>query len=196
MLISSSSRFAQVYPNCIYGIPSLFVNLSTEVCHMKLESMRELLLDELQDLYSAEQQITKALPKMAKTSSSSQLKQAFESHLKETEGHVERLEKIFDLLEEKSKAKMCEGMKGLLKEGDERIKEGGEPEVVDAGLISAAQRVEHYEIAAYGSARTFAEMLNETEVADLLEQTLEEEKAADQKLTKIAGTVNRKAEAA
>ncbi len=163
---------------------------------MKLESMRELLLDELQDLYSAEQQITKALPKMAKTSSSSQLKQAFESHLKETEGHVERLEKIFDLIEEKSKAKMCEGMKGLLKEGDERIKEGGEPEVVDAGLISAAQRVEHYEIAAYGSARTFAEMLNETEVADLLEQTLEEEKAADQKLTKIAGTVNRKAEAA
>lgn len=163
---------------------------------MKLESMRELLLDELQDLYSAEQQITKALPKMAKTSSSSQLKQAFESHLKETEGHVQRLEEIFELLNEKAKAKTCEGMKGLLKEGDERIKEGGEREVVDAGLISAAQRVEHYEIAAYGSARTFAQMLNEPEVADLLEQTLEEEKAADQKLTKIAGTVNRKAEAA
>jgi ferritin-like metal-binding protein YciE len=174
----------------------LFVNLSTEVCEMKLESMRELLLDELQDLYSAEQQITKALPKMAKTSSSSQLKQAFESHLKETEGHVQRLEEIFELLNEKAKAKTCEGMKGLLKEGDERIKEGGEREVVDAGLISAAQRVEHYEIAAYGSARTFAQMLNEPEVADLLEQTLEEEKAADQKLTKIAGTVNRKAEAA
>lgn len=163
---------------------------------MKLETMKDLLLDELQDLYSAETQITKALPKMAKTSSNPELKQAFESHLKETEGHVQKLEKIFKQLNEKSKGKTCEGMKGLLKEGEERIKEGGEREVVDAGLISAAQRVEHYEIAAYGSARTFAEMLNESEVANLLSQTLEEEKSADQKLTRISQTVNRRAEAA
>jgi len=163
---------------------------------MKLETMKELLLDELQDLYSAETQITKALPKMAKTSSSPDLKQAFESHLQETEGHVQRLEKIFKHLQESSKGKTCEGMKGLLKDGEERIKEGGDPEVVDAGLIAAAQRVEHYEIAAYGSARTYAELLNENEVAKLLIQTLEEEKVADQKLTKISKTVNRKAEAA
>lgn len=163
---------------------------------MKLETMRELLLDELQDLYSAETQITKALPKMAKTSSSPELKQAFESHLQETEGHVQRLEKIFKHLQESSKGKTCEGMKGLLKEGEERIKDGGEPEVVDAGLIAAAQRVEHYEIAAYGSVRTYAELLKESDVANLLEQTLEEEKSADQKLTKISTTVNRKAKAA
>lgn len=163
---------------------------------MKLETMKELLLDELQDLYSAETQITKALPKMAKTSSNSELKHAFESHLRETEGHVQRLEKIFKQMKENPKGKTCEGMKGLLKEGEERIKESGDPAVVDAGLISAAQRVEHYEIAAYGSARTFAEMLNESEVANLLEQTLEEEKSADQKLTRISQTVNRRAEAA
>jgi ferritin-like metal-binding protein YciE len=163
---------------------------------MKLETMKELLLDELQDLYSAETQITKALPKMVKASTSPDLKQAFDSHLQETEGHVQRLEKIFKHLKEDSKGKTCEGMKGLLKEGEERIKEGGESEVVDAGLISAAQRVEHYEIAAYGSARTYAELLKETEVAKLLDQTLEEEKSADQKLTKISRTVNMKAEAA
>jgi len=163
---------------------------------MKLETMKELLLDELQDLYSAETQITKALPKMAKASSGADLKEAFESHLAETEGHVQRLETIFKHLKESPKGKTCEGMKGLLKEGDERIKEGGEPEVLDAGLISAAQRVEHYEIAAYGSARTYAELLGELDVVKLLEKTLEEEKAADQKLTKVAKKVNVKAQAA
>jgi ferritin-like metal-binding protein YciE len=163
---------------------------------MKLETMKELLLDELQDLYSAETQITKALPKMAKASSASDLKHAFESHLQETEGHVQRLETIFKHLKESPKGKTCEGMKGLLKEGDERIKESGEPDVLDAGLISAAQRVEHYEIAAYGSARTYAELLGESEIVKLLEQTLEEEKAADQKLTKVAKKVNVKAQAA
>lgn len=163
---------------------------------MKLETMKELLLDELQDLYSAETQITKALPKMAKASSSADLKHAFESHLQETEGHVQRLEKIFKNLQESPKGKTCEGMKGLLKEGDERVKEGGESDVLDAGLIAAAQRVEHYEIAAYGSARTYAELLGENEIAKLLEQTLEEEKSADQKLTKVAKKVNLKAEAA
>src|SRR5277367_1023553 len=188
-------------PICITRAPFaashlLFVNLSTPRYVMKLETMKELLLDELQDLYSAETQITKALPKMAKNSSSPELKQAFDSHLQETEGHVQRLEKIFKHLKESSKGKTCEGMKGLLKEGEERIKEGGEPEVVDAGLISAAQRVEHYEIAAYGSARTYAELLNESEVARLLDETLAEEKSADQKLTKISKSVNMKAEAA
>jgi ferritin-like metal-binding protein YciE len=163
---------------------------------MKLETMKGLLLDELQDLYSAETQITKALPKMAKASTAPDLKHAFESHLKETEGHVQRLETIFKHLKESPKGKTCEGMKGLLKEGDERVKEGGEPEVLDAGLISAAQRVEHYEIAAYGSARTYAELLGESEIVRLLEKTLEEEKAADQKLTKVAKKVNVKAQAA
>jgi ferritin-like metal-binding protein YciE len=163
---------------------------------VKLETMKELLLDELQDLYSAETQITKALPKMAKASSSADLKHAFESHLHETEGHVQRLEKIFKSLQESPKGKTCEGMKGLLKEGDERVKEGGESDVLDAGLIAAAQRVEHYEIAAYGSARTYAELLGENEIAKLLEQTLEEEKSADQKLTKVAKKVNVRAEAA
>src|SRR6202012_3717515 len=163
---------------------------------MKLETMKGLLLDELQDLYSAETQITKALPKMAKASSTPDLKHAFESHLQETEGHVQRLEKIFKNLQESPKGKTCEGMKGLLKEGDERVKEGGESDVLDAGLIAAAQRVEHYEIAAYGSARTYAELLGENEIAKLLEQTLEEEKAADQKLTKVAKKVNVKAQAA
>ena len=163
---------------------------------MKLETMKGLLLDELQDLYSAETQITKALPKMAKASTAPDLKHAFESHLQETEGHVQRLETIFKHLKESPKGKTCEGMKGLLKEGDERVKEGGEPEVLDAGLISAAQRVEHYEIAAYGSARTYAELLGEGEIVRLLEKTLEEEKAADQKLTKVAKKVNVKAQAA
>src|SRR5271170_6511029 len=145
----------------------LFVNLSTPRYAMKLETMKELLLDELQDLYSAETQITKALPKMVKASTSPDLKQAFDSHLQETEGHVQRLEKIFKHLKEDSKGKTCEGMKGLLKEGEERIKEDGEPEV-----------------------------LNESEVARLLDETLAEEKSADQKLTKISKSVNMKAEAA
>ena len=163
---------------------------------MKIETLRELLVEELQDLYSAETQITKALPKLAKASSNAKLKQAFEHHLEETKHQVQRLEQIFKQLEESPKGKTCEGMKGLLKEGDERVKEGGEPEVLDAGLISAAQRVEHYEIAAYGSARTYAELLGESEIVKLLEQTLEEEKAADQKLTKVAKKVNVKAQAA
>src|SRR5215475_6211243 len=178
-----------------FRIPPSVRHLSTPRYVMKLETMKELLLDELQDLYSAETQITKALPKMVKTSSNAELKHAFESHLKETEGHVQRLEKIFKHLQESSKGKTCEGMKGLLKEGEERIKEGGEPDVVDAGLIAAAQRVEHYEIAAYGSARTYAELLNENEVARLLDDTLNEEKSADQKLTKISKAVNMRAAA-
>jgi ferritin-like metal-binding protein YciE len=163
---------------------------------MKLETLRELYIDELRDLYSAETQITKALPKLAKVASASTLQSAFEHHLEETKNHVTRLEQIFDQMNESPKGKTCEGMKGLLKEGDERAGEGGEAEVLDAGLIAAAQRVEHYEIAAYGSARTYAELLGEREAVRLLSETLEEEKAADTKLSQVAKKINVEAKAA
>jgi ferritin-like metal-binding protein YciE len=163
---------------------------------MKNENLRELLVEELKDLYSAENQLTKALPKVAKNSSDPELKKAIEKHLKETEGHVQRLEQIFEQLDESPKGKTCAGMKGLITEADERIKEGGEPAVLDAGLIADAQRVEHYEISAYGSARTFANLLGEKQIAQLLEQTLKEEKAADEKLTSIAESINVEAKAA
>jgi ferritin-like metal-binding protein YciE len=163
---------------------------------MRNENLRELLVEELKDLYSAENQLTKALPKVAKNATDPQLKRAIENHLKETEGHVQRLEQIFEKLDESPKGKTCDGMKGLISEADERMKEGGEPAVLDAGLIADAQRVEHYEIAAYGSARTFANLLGEHEIVSLLEATLKEEKAADQKLTSIAESVNVEAKAA
>jgi len=163
---------------------------------MKLETLRELLIEELKDLYSAETQITKALPKLVKASSSPELQQAFEHHLEETQNHVTRLEQIFDQLNESPKGKICEGMKGLLKEGEERMGEDGDADVLDAGIIADAQRVEHYEIAAYGSARTYAELLGEREAVRLLSQTLEEEKAADTKLTQVAKKINVEAKAA
>jgi len=163
---------------------------------MKLETLRELLIEELKDLYSAETQITKALPKLVKASSAPALQQAFGHHLEETKNHVTRLEQIFDQLNESPKGKTCEGMKGLLKEGEERMGEDGEPDVLDAGLIADAQRVEHYEIAAYGSARTYAELLGEREIMRLLSETLEEEKAADTKLTHVAKKINLEAKAA
>lgn len=162
---------------------------------MKIETLRELLVDELQDLHSAEQQITKALPKIVKASRDPNLRQAFEHHLEETKNHVTRVEQILHSMNEKPKGKTCEGMKGLLKEGEDRISGGGEAEVLDAGIISCAQRVEHYEIAAYGSARTYAELLNNQEAVRLLSETLAEEKAADTKLNQIARTVNVEAKA-
>ncbi len=157
---------------------------------MKMESLKELYVEELQDLYSAETQITKALPKMAKAATSPTLKDAFESHLEETREQIKRLDQIFENLGESSKGKTCEGMKGLLKEGDELMKEDADPEVLDAGLISAAQRVEHYEMAGYGTVRTYAELLGEDEAVALLEATLKEEKAADSKLSKVANKIN------
>lgn len=163
---------------------------------MKVENLRELLVDELRDLYSAETQLTKALPKVAKAASDGQLKKAIEHHLKETEGHVERLEKIFEKLGASPKGKTCEGMKGLIAEADERIKDGGEQSTLEAGLIADAQRVEHYEISAYGSARTFANLLGEKQIVHLLEQTLHEEKNADATLNQIAETINIEAKAA
>ena len=162
---------------------------------MKESALKELYIDELRDLYSAENQLTKALPKLAKASTSDNLRSGFEEHLKQTEGHVKRLEKIFKELGEKPTGKKCKGMEGLIEEGAEMIKEGElEDEVLDAGLISAAQRVEHYEIAAYGCVRTYADLLGEADAVELLDQTLKEEKETDQKLTKLAEKINVEAE--
>lgn len=152
--------------------------------------MQELLLDELKDIYSAEKQITRSLPKMAKATTSPELKKAFESHLEETKGQIERLEQVFELLGKPARAKTCHGMQGVLEEGAEVLDETEKGEVRDAALISAAQRVEHYEMAAYGCVRNYAKLLGQDEVAKLLEETLEEEKAADEKLTKISEQVN------
>jgi len=157
---------------------------------VKLESLQEIFVEELRDLYSAENQIIKALPKMIKAATSKELRAAFESHLLETKEHGKRLEQIFEELEEKPKGKVCKGMEGLLKEGAELMEEDAEPEVLDVGLIAAAQRVEHYEIAGYGCVRTYAELLGNREAANLLEETLNEEKSADQKLSGIAEEVN------
>src|SRR6187455_3309658 len=140
----------------------------------KLSSLNDLLIEELKDLYDAEHQITKALPKMATAASSPQLKSAFTSHLSETEGHIRRLEQVFNLLGEKPARKTCKAMKGLLEEGDEVLKEDADPVVKDAALIGAAQRVEHYEMAGYGTLRTFSLTLGFDEVATLLQENLEQ----------------------
>jgi ferritin-like metal-binding protein YciE len=157
---------------------------------MSVETMQELLIDELKDLYSAEKQIVRALPKLAKAATSPDLKQALTKHLEETEGQVTRLDRIAELVGKKLSGKTCVGMKGVLEEGSEVLKETGKGTVRDAAMIAAAQRVEHYEMAGYGSAREFAKMLGLAEVASLLEQTLEEEKAADKILTGVAKQVN------
>jgi ferritin-like metal-binding protein YciE len=153
---------------------------------MSMDSLKKLYIDELKDLYSAETQLVKALPKMAKKATAPELKKAFQDHLEETKGHVERLEEIFEELEEKPTGKTCKGMKGLIEEGQEVIDEDGDEAVLDAALIGAAQRVEHYEIAGYGVARTFATHLGEDDAADLLQETLDEEGEADKLLTQIA----------
>ena len=153
---------------------------------MKLETLQDLLIDQLKDIYSAENQLIKALPRMAKAATSDSLQDAFESHLAETEKQVERLDQIFERLEVKPGRKKCKAMEGLLEEGKEVISEDAEPMVHDAALIAAAQRVEHYEIAAYGCARTFATLLGDNATADLLEESLSEESAADEKLTEVA----------
>jgi ferritin-like metal-binding protein YciE len=160
---------------------------------MEHQALKELYIDELKDIYNAENQLVKALPKMAKTANSEELRTGFEGHLEQTRGHVQRLEQIFKELGEKPSGKKCKGMEGLLAEGQEIMGEDFEDDVMDAALISAAQRVEHYEIAAYGTVRTYAELLGEDTAAQLLEQTLEEEKETDQKLTDMAGEINVKA---
>jgi ferritin-like metal-binding protein YciE len=151
--------------------------------------LEELLIDELKDLYSAENQIVKALPKMAKAASSPELKRAFERHLEETRRQVERLNQIGEQLEIKLTGKKCKGMEGLIEEGKEIIEEDLDEDAADAGLIGAAQKVEHYEIAAYGTARTHASLLGYNKVARLLQQTLDEEGNTDKKLTALAESV-------
>src|SRR6202521_1560069 len=153
---------------------------------MENKGLRELYIDELKDLYSAETQLVKALPKMAKAAASEELRSGFEEHLEQTKGHVARLEQIFQALEEKPTGKKCMGMEGLIKEGGEAAGEDYEDDAKDAALIGAAQRVEHYEIAAYGTVRAMAEKLGEDAAAKLLSQTLQEEKDTDVKLSKLA----------
>src|ERR1700744_6037993 len=163
---------------------------------MSVESLEELLIDELKDLYSAEKQIVRALPKLAKAATSSELSQALLSHLEETRGQVERLEKISEMVEKKLTGKTCVGMQGVLEEGSEVLEDTEKGVVRDAALIAAAQRVEHYEMAGYGAARDFARLLGMSDVVSLLEETLQEEKSADKKLSSIATGVNKQAKQA
>lgn len=157
------------------------------------ERLKDLYIDELKDLYSAETQLVRALPKMAKAATSEKLRQGFEEHLEQTKGHVLRLEKVFKAMGESPKGKKCKGMEGLVEEGAEVIDEDFEGSLMDAALIGAAQRVEHYEIAAYGTVCAFAEELGETEHASLLAKTLQEEKITDEKLTELAQEINAQA---
>ncbi len=160
---------------------------------MSAENLKELFVEEVRDIYDAEKQLVKALPKMAKAAESAELRGAFEEHLEITRAHVGRLEEVFKLLGVAARGKTCEGMKGLIEEGQEAMEEM-EGTVLDAALIASAQKVEHYEIATYGTLATFAEVLGMEDAKDLLGQTLDEEKEADQKLTEIAGQINPEAE--
>jgi len=153
---------------------------------MQMESLQDLFVDQLKDLYNAEGQLVKALPKMAKAASNPQLQAAFTEHLAQTREHVERLEQVFNTLGESPKGKKCKAMEGLIEEGKDMMDEDAEPEVMDAGLIAAAQRVEHYEIAGYGCVRTYAKLLGNNEAARLLQKTLDEEGQTDKKLTDLA----------
>lgn len=153
---------------------------------MTLNSLDDLFLCQIQDLYDAEQRLTKALPKMAEAATNKELKSAFQKHLRETEQHVTRLEKVFSMIGKAPRSETCEAMKGLIAEGNEAIKAGGDDSVRDAALIAAAQRVEHYEMAGYGTVRTLAEELGQKEIARILQQTLDEEGACDKTLTEIA----------
>ena len=156
---------------------------------MSMDSLKDLYIEELKDLYNAENQLLKALPKMAKKASAPELKKAFQDHLAQTEGHVNRLEKIFKGLGEKATGKTCKAMKGLVEEGKEIIEEDGDGSVLDAALIGAAQRVEHYEMAGYGVVRTFAMLLGEQDAMGLLQRTLNEEGETDKRLTKLAESI-------
>jgi ferritin-like metal-binding protein YciE len=159
--------------------------------HMK--DLRELFIDELADVYSAEQQLVKALPKMAKAATSDELREGFEQHLEQTQEHVSRVEQVFEIFGEKAKPKKCEAMAGLIKEAQEALGEDAEGAVMDALLIACAQKVEHYEIASYGTLRAWAEVLDESEAVSLLEETESEEKETDDKLTTLSETINQQA---
>jgi ferritin-like metal-binding protein YciE len=161
---------------------------------MSLDSLEKLFIEELRDIYNAEKQLTRALPRMAKAAESPDLQKAFTTHLKETEGQIQRLERVFKELGQAVRGKKCKGMEGLIEEGKEKLEEDGEPQVLDAALIASAQKVEHYEIAAYGCLRTYAELLGHSEAAQLLQQNLKEEEAADEKLNQLAeGGINESA---
>jgi len=160
---------------------------------MPNQGLKQLYIDELKDLYNAENQLVKALPKLARSTASDDLRQGFEDHLEQTQGHVERLQKIFQMLDEDPKGKKCKGMEGLIEEGSEVMEERHKGSLLDAALIGAAQRVEHYEIAAYGTARSFAELLGEADHVSLLSETLNEEKETDEKLTELAIQINAEA---
>lgn len=160
---------------------------------MPNDNLNKLYVNELKDLFNAESQLLKALPKMAKAASSGELRTGFEQHLEQTKGHVQRLEEIFESLEESPKGKKCVGMEGLVKEGSEVMQESFEDAVLDAGLIGAARRVEHYEMAAYGAVCEIAKVLGQTKHASLLEKTLAEEKQTDEKLADLAKEINSQA---
>jgi len=153
---------------------------------MEMDSLRDLYVDELKDLYSAEKQILQALPKMVKKATNEQLKKAFQEHLEVTQVQLERLDKVFEEIGKSPRGKKCKAMEGLVEEGKEMMQEDMEPEVMDAALIAAAQRIEHYEMAGYGTVRTYAQLLGEKNQAKLLQQTLDEEGDADKKLTQLA----------
>jgi ferritin-like metal-binding protein YciE len=160
---------------------------------MDQKTLKELYVDELRDLYDSEQQLIKALPKMVKAANSKDLSSGFAEHLEQTKEHARRLEQIFQALGEPVKGKKCKGMQGIVAEGGEAISEGFDGPLMDAALIGAAQRVEHYEIAGYGTVHAFATVLGEDEAASLLEQTLQEEKETDQKLTELSADINQQA---
>jgi ferritin-like metal-binding protein YciE len=157
---------------------------------MEMESLQELLVEEMRDIYNAEKQLLKALPKMAKTATNPQLKKAFETHTRETEGHVQRLEKAFEKLGKKASGKKCAAMEGLIEEGKEMMGEDMDEETMDAALIAIAQKVEHYEIASYGTVRTWAQQVGDDQLARVLQQTLDEEGKTDKLLTQLAESVN------
>ena len=164
---------------------------------MKIENLRELFVDELQDLYSAEDQIIEALPKMAEKASSGELRNAFNTHLQQSREHKARLDRIFDQIPDVDRDdKTCEGIKGIIKEGEKLIKDAKDPDTRDAGMIAGAQRVEHYEISGYGTVRTYAQLLNQPQWAQLLQQTLDEEKQTDKLLNQLAERINVEAKAA
>jgi ferritin-like metal-binding protein YciE len=153
---------------------------------MELQTLKDLYIHELKDLFSAEQQLVRALPKMAKAASNKELAAGFQEHLEQTKGHAQRLEQILSSHQQTTRGPKCKGMEGIVAEGAEMIEEEADNEVKDAGLIAAAQRVEHYEMAGYGTTRTYAELLGDKEGAKLLGLTLEEERQTDQKLSKLA----------
>jgi ferritin-like metal-binding protein YciE len=156
---------------------------------MPIKNMDDLFLEQIKDLYDAEKQLVKALPKLAKAANSEDLRQGFQEHLEQTKGHLQRLEQIFEMLGKKASGSKCEAMQGLVEEGAEVIDKIDASPLRDAALIGAAQKVEHYEIAGYGTCRTFAQIIGQSEAASLLGQTLDEEKETDQKLTEIAGSM-------